>query len=52
MSDTQLKAVLSQDRLPTDYYNIQHDLPAPLPPPLDPGTLKPMAPEPLLRLIA
>ena len=52
MSDTRLKAVLSQDELPTDYYNIQHDLPEPLPPPLDPGTLKPMAPEPLLRLFA
>ena len=52
MSRTQLKAVLPQDELPTDYYNIQHDLPEPLPPPLDPGTLKPMSPEPLLRLFA
>lgn len=52
MSNTQLKVVLSQDKLPTDYYNIQHDLPEPLPPPLDPGTLQPMSPEPLLRLFA
>jgi len=52
MSNTQLKAVLSQDELPTDYYNIQHDLPEPLPPPLDPRTMQPMAPEPLLRLFA
>ncbi|HUH82798.1 MAG TPA: TrpB-like pyridoxal phosphate-dependent enzyme [Nitrososphaerales archaeon] len=52
MSGSRLKAVLSQDELPTDYYNIQHDLPEPLPPPLDPATLKPMAPEPLLRLFA
>ncbi len=52
MSRTQLKAVLSQDKLPSDYYNIQHDLPEPLPPPLDPSTTKPMAPEPLLRLFA
>ena len=52
MSRSQLKAVLSQDRLPTDYYNIQHDLPEPLPPPLDPRTHQPMAPEPLLRLFA
>ncbi len=52
MSKTQLKAVLSQDELPRDYYNIQHDLPEPLPPPLDPRTLQPMSPEPLLRLFA
>ena len=52
MSKTQLKAVLSQDRLPENYYNILHDLPGPLPPPLDPKTMKPMSPEPLLRLFA
>ena len=52
MSGSRLKAVLSQDELPTDYYNIQHDLPEPLPPPLDPATLKPISPEPLLRLFA
>jgi tryptophan synthase beta chain len=52
MSNPQLKAVLSQDRLPLEYYNIQHDLPEPLPPPLDPRTLHPVSPEPLLRLFA
>lgn len=52
MSKTQLKAILSEDKLPTDYYNIQHDLPEPLPPPLDPRTMQPMSPEPLLRLFA
>ena len=52
MSKTQLKVVLSPDQLPTQYYNIQHDLAEPVPPPLDPGTLKPMSPEPLLRLFA
>ncbi len=52
MSQTQLKSVLSPDKLPHDYYNIQHDLPEPLPPPLDPRTMQPMAPEPLLRLFA
>ncbi len=52
MSPTQLKSVLSSDKLPHDYYNIQHDLPEPLPPPLDPRTMQPMAPEPLLRLFA
>jgi tryptophan synthase beta chain len=52
MSPTQLKSVLSSDKLPAAYYNIQHDLPEPLPPPLDPRTMQPMAPEPLLRLFA
>ncbi len=52
MSATQLKAVLSSDKLPAAYYNIQHDLPEPLPPPLDPRTMQPMSPEPLLRLFA
>ncbi|MDG6970812.1 MAG: TrpB-like pyridoxal phosphate-dependent enzyme, partial [Nitrososphaerota archaeon] len=46
------KSVLSSDKLPAAYYNIQHDLPEPLPPPLDPRTMQPMAPEPLLRLFA
>ena len=52
MNPTQLKSVLSSDKLPAAYYNIQHDLPEPLPPPLDPRTMQPMAPEPLLRLFA
>ena len=52
MSKTQLKALLTEDKLPRDYYNIQHDLPEPLPPPLDPGTLQPISPEPLMRLFA
>ena len=52
MSRTQLKALLDQDKLPRDYYNIQHDLPEPLPPPLDPRTMQPMSPEPLMRLFA
>jgi len=52
MSKTQLKSILSQDMLPENYYNIQHDLPEPLPPPLDPRTMQPVTPEPLLRLFA
>ena len=52
MSRTELKSVLHVDQLPRNYYNIQHDLPAPLPPPLDPKTQKPVAPEALLRLFA
>ena len=43
---------LSQDEIPTSWYNIQADLPEPLPPPLDPSTLKPMSPEPLFRIFA
>ena len=52
MSRKEIKALLTQDRLPRDYYNIQHDLPEPLPPPLDPKTLQPISPEPLMRLFA
>jgi len=52
VSLTQLKSVLSVDQLPRNYYNIQHDLPAQLPPPLDPKTMRPVAPETLLRLFA
>ena len=43
---------LPQDEIPTEWYNIQADLPEPLPPPLDPRTLKPMPPEPLFRIFA
>jgi len=47
-----VKVTLDQDDLPKNWYNIQHDLPGPLPPVLDPGTLKPVSPEPLFRLFA
>ena len=43
---------MPQDEIPTSWYNIQADLPEPLPPPLDPGTLKPVSPEPLFRIFA
>lgn len=43
---------LSSDLLPSDYYNIQADLPEPLPPPLDPKTLQPVNPAMLERLFA
>jgi tryptophan synthase beta chain len=43
---------LPPDEMPTHWYNILADLPEPLPPPLDPSTLQPMSPEPLLRLFA
>jgi tryptophan synthase beta chain len=38
---------LSQEEIPTHYYNIIPDLPKPLSPPLHPGTKKPIAPEDL-----
>ena len=43
---------LSVDLLPRNYYNIQADLPEPLPPPLDPKTLQPVNPALLERLFA
>jgi tryptophan synthase beta chain len=43
---------MDPDEMPTSWYNIQADLPEPLPPPLDPTTLKPINPELLLRIFA
>ncbi|MEM4164634.1 MAG: TrpB-like pyridoxal phosphate-dependent enzyme [Nitrososphaerales archaeon] len=51
-SDKNKIVFLPQDEIPTQWYNIQADLPEPLPPPLDPATLKPMPPEPLFRIFA
>jgi tryptophan synthase beta chain len=50
--DKEHAVFLPQDELPTHWYNILADLPEPLPPPLDPRTLQPVSPEPLLRLFA
>ena len=41
MSDS-VKYLLSEDRIPKAWYNIAADLPQPLPPPLHPGTGKPI----------
>ena len=41
---------LGPDEIPTSWYNIQADLPEPLPPPLDPTTLKPIDPGMLERI--
>ena len=49
MSDT-LKYTLPEDRIPKSWYNIAADLPAPLPPVLHPGTLKPVGPDDLAPL--
>jgi len=46
----QVKYLLSEDRMPTAWYNIQADLPEPLPPVLHPGTGKPVGPEDLAPL--
>ena len=43
---------LKTDEMPTSWYNIQADLPEPLPPPLDPTTLKPVNPAMLERVFA
>ncbi len=47
-----IKALLSVDDVPKQWYNIQAELPEPLPPPLDPRTMQPAPPDPLLRLFA
>ncbi len=44
------KYVLDESRLPTRWYNIQADLPVPLPPPIHPGTQQPIGPEMLAPL--
>src|SRR5512146_1073908 len=45
MTDT--KITLPESEIPTHFYNIQADMPTPLPPPLHPGTKEPIAPEAL-----
>lgn len=44
--------MLDPDEIPTAWYNIQADLPEPLPPPLDPTTLEPIDPKLLERIFA
>ncbi len=46
----QLKYLLDEDRIPERWYNIQADLPQPLPPVLHPGTGQPIGPEDLAPL--
>jgi tryptophan synthase beta chain len=43
MTDT--KITLAESDLPTHYYNIQPDMPTPLPPPLHPVTKEPVTPD-------
>jgi tryptophan synthase beta chain len=44
------KYILAEKDLPTKWYNIQADLPEPLPPPLHPGTGQPLGPADLAPL--
>ena len=44
------KFILDEKEMPTHWYNIQADLPEPLPPPLHPGTGKPLGPDDLAPL--
>ena len=44
---SQKKIFLSEDQMPTAWYNIAADLPTPLAPPLNPGTGEPLGPEAL-----
>jgi len=50
MAAKQTKYILSEDRIPRSWYNINADLPVPLPPPLHPGTKQPVGPDDLLPL--
>ena len=50
MEDKRTKFVLDETDIPTKWYNILADLPEPLPPPLHPGTGKPLGPEDLAPL--
>jgi len=46
----QYKVTLSESEMPTSWYNIQPDLPSPLPPPLHPVTKEPVGPDDLAPL--
>ncbi|MCP4166264.1 MAG: TrpB-like pyridoxal phosphate-dependent enzyme [Chloroflexi bacterium] len=46
----QKKYVLPESEIPTSWYNIQADLPEPLPPVIHPGTLQPIGPDDLAPL--
>ncbi len=45
-----IKYLLPEDRIPTAWYNIQADLPRPVPPTLHPGTGQPIGPDDLAPL--
>ena len=45
LSSVNKKFIASESDVPTSWYNIQADLPVPLPPPLNPGELRPCGPD-------
>jgi tryptophan synthase beta chain len=47
MTEENYRLVLPESRIPTHWYNIQADLPTPVPPALNPGTLQPAGPDDL-----
>jgi tryptophan synthase beta chain len=48
--DVPTKILLDEAELPTTWYSIVPDLPAPPPPPLHPGTHEPIGPDDLAPL--
>ena len=50
MSDETIRFDLPQSDIPTQWYNVQADLPRPLPPVLHPGTKQPVGPDDLAPL--
>ena len=46
----EVKTILSEKEMPTQWYNIQADLPKPMPPVLHPGTGEPIGPQDLAPL--
>ena len=46
------RVLLSEKDMPHAWYNLQADLPQPVPPPLDPATNQPVGPEKLERVFA
>jgi tryptophan synthase beta chain len=50
LDDNQYKILLRESELPTQWYNVIPDLPAPPPPPLHPGTMQPVGPDDLAPL--
>ncbi|MDP3983894.1 MAG: TrpB-like pyridoxal-phosphate dependent enzyme, partial [Acidimicrobiia bacterium] len=47
---SKIKAILDESEMPQAWYNIQADLPKPLPPVLHPGTHQPVGPDDLAPL--
>lgn len=46
----QTKIILNENEMPTQWYNIIPDMPSPPPPPINPGTGKPLEPQDLAAL--